>query len=75
METSSVAPKADSVSIKDTKEVLCPCGHNFFKEVLNLREVSELLTGTGRKEYVPMPVLICDKCGKRVERPSNLIGV
>lgn len=62
--------KEPSISLKDTKEVACTCGSTLFKQALSLREVSELLTGTGRKEYVPVAVIACDKCGKVFERPS-----
>lgn len=62
------------ISLKDTKEVLCPCGHNLFKQVVQLREVSPILSGTGRTEYVPMAALACDKCNKVFERPQIITG-
>lgn len=60
--------KESSISLKDTKEVTCSCGSTLFKQAVSLREVSALLTGTGRTEYVPVSVLACDKCSKVFER-------
>lgn len=57
-----------SISLKDTKQVVCSCGHTLFKQLVSLREVSALLSGTGRTEYVPVAVLACEKCGKPFER-------
>lgn len=66
--------KEPSISLKDTKEVSCACGSTLFKQAISLREVSALLTGTGRAEYVPMAVIACDKCGKVFERPQIVTG-
>ena len=66
--------KEPSISLKDTKEVACSCGNTLFKQGISLREVSALLTGTGRTEYVPMAVIACDKCGKVFERPQLVTG-
>lgn len=69
--TTSEAPKEPSISLKDTNEVSCECGSTLFKQVINLREVSALLTGTGRVEFIPIAAgLACDKCGKLFERPK-----
>lgn len=62
--------KEPSISLKDTKEVECSCGSKLFEQVISLREVSELLTGTGRKEYVPVAVIVCRQCEKVFERSS-----
>ena len=68
--TTSEAPKEPSISLKDTKEYACSCGNTLFKQAISLREVSALLTGTGRTEYVPVAVIACDKCHKVFERTS-----
>lgn len=57
-----------SISLKDTKEVTCSCGSTLFKQAISLREVSALLTGTGRTEYVPVAAIVCLKCDKLFER-------
>jgi len=62
--------KEPSISIKDTKEVVCACGSKLFKQAISLREVSPLLSGTGRIEYIPVAVIACDKCGQTFERPQ-----
>lgn len=61
------------ISLKDTKELLCPCGHNHFREVISLREVSALITGTGKAEIIPAAVVICDKCGKPFEQSTIIV--
>lgn len=48
----------------DMEEVTCECGCKFFKEVYVIRKVSGLLVGKSEDQYVPMNVLVCDKCGK-----------
>lgn len=61
------------ISIKDTKEVVCPCGSVLFKSLVSVREISEILSGTGQKEYRPIEVIVCNKCEKPFER-SRLIA-
>ena len=63
----------NSVSIKDTKEVSCSCGSTLFQQLVSLREVSAIITKTGRNEYVPVAVMACVKCQKPFERPSILV--
>jgi hypothetical protein len=33
------------------------------KEVLMMRKVSGILTGTGQPSYIPIPLFACNKCG------------
>lgn len=40
------------------------CGSKIFHEAVVLKKVSMLLSGTGKEELVPIPVYVCDKCGK-----------
>jgi hypothetical protein len=56
------------ISLKDTTEIVCSCGHNYFKEVVNLRKISALLSGTGKEEFIPVAVLVCEKCSKPFDK-------
>jgi hypothetical protein len=58
------------ISLKDTKEVKCSCGSYLFQQAISLREVSALLTGTGRTEYVPVSIIVCLSCKEQFERPN-----
>ena len=62
--------QSKTISLSDTEEVKCPCGHNYFQEFITMRRVSALVTGTGKDEYIPHPVLVCVKCEVRFERPK-----
>lgn len=62
--------KAPNIPLKDTKEYACSCGSTVFQQAISLREVSALLTGTGRTEYIPVAIIVCQKCDKLFERPS-----
>lgn len=50
------------------------CGSKVFKEGMILKKVSSLVSGSGKDELVPIPVFVCDKCGKIpdefLERPA-----
>jgi uncharacterized Zn finger protein len=57
-------PQNLNISLDQTSEVKCEsCGHSFMKEVLMMRKVSGILTGTGQPSYIPIPLFACDKCG------------
>ena len=52
-----------SLNIADTKPVVCEkCGGEIFAQGLMLREVSAILTGTGKPGAVPIPVFYCVEC-------------
>lgn len=52
------------INLGDTNAVKCEmCGYHVFEEAVMLREVSPLLTGTGQKGIIPVPVFTCHKCG------------
>lgn len=53
-----------NVDFNQTSPVLCEkCGHQYFQQVLHLRQVSGLLSGTGKTSYIPIPVFACNSCG------------
>ena len=64
--------KAPQIALKDTKSVACSCGSEIFQAGINLREVSAIMTGTGKNEIIPVQVVFCAKCFKKYE-PSSII--
>ena len=51
--------------VKNAKQVECDeCGNITFKEVLTFKKMSAILSPTGQEEVVPMPIVVCEKCGK-----------
>lgn len=57
-------PQNVNISLEQTQSVTCDmCGHSYMKEVVMMRKVSGILTGTGQPSYIPIPLFACDKCG------------
>jgi len=53
-------PKID---IKKQPTVSCEkCGSTFFREVVLMKKVSKLLTGSNEDSIVPFPTYRCDDC-------------
>ena len=44
-------------------EVCEKCGHKYFKEVVLIKRVSKLYTGSSEDTLVPFPTYMCDSCG------------
>ena len=42
----------------------CDCGGVIFTEKLFIKKLSALLSPSGNEEIIPIPVLICEECGK-----------
>jgi uncharacterized Zn finger protein len=54
-----------NISLEQTLPVKCDsCEHLYMKEVVHMRKVSGILTGTGQPSYIPIPLFACDKCGQ-----------
>ena len=52
-----------NVDISQTRPVVCDeCGGIYFQEVLHIRKVSGLITGTGKTSYIPIPIFQCTNC-------------
>jgi uncharacterized Zn finger protein len=57
----SIQPKID---LRNTETIKCDnCGGIYFKEVILLKKVSKLLTGSHEDTMVPFPIYKCDTCG------------
>jgi uncharacterized Zn finger protein len=53
-------PKID---IKKQPTVSCEkCGSTFFREVVLMKKISKLLTGSNEDSIVPFPTYRCDDC-------------
>lgn len=50
--------------IKNATTVTCDCGGNIFTEKLVFKKMSAILSPTGKEEVIPMPVVVCEECGK-----------
>ena len=57
--------------IKESPSKKCACGHEYFDTVTVQKEVSALLSGTGKNEILLVGVLLCRKCGE--ESKANTI--
>ncbi|NPV12799.1 MAG: hypothetical protein HPY57_13520 [Ignavibacteria bacterium] len=50
--------------MKNATEIKCEsCGHDTFEEVIKLRKISKLITGSSKDTLIPMPMFACKKCG------------
>lgn len=50
--------------LKNSSEVVCEvCNNNTFEEVVKLRKVSKIITGSSKDTLIPLPTFACKKCG------------
>jgi uncharacterized Zn finger protein len=56
-----IRPKID---LKKQETVTCEkCNSKYFKEVVLLKKVPKLLTGSSEDTLVPFPTYMCNECG------------
>ena len=56
-----IRPKID---LRQQPTVICEeCGGHYFKEVVILKKVSKLITGSSEDTLVPFPTYMCNECG------------
>ena len=61
MEDNIIRPKID---LKQQETITCEkCEGKFFKEVVLIKKVPKLLTGSSEDTLVPFPTYKCDDCG------------
>jgi hypothetical protein len=61
MEDNIIRPKID---LKQQPTVVCEkCSSMYFKEVVLIKKVAKLLTGSSEDTIVPFPTYMCNKCG------------
>jgi|TARA_R110000868_G_scaffold54415_4_gene170112 uncharacterized Zn finger protein len=52
------------INIKEQPTVSCEkCESKFFKEVVMLKIVSKILTGSHEDTIIPFPTYMCNECG------------
>jgi len=68
-------PQITPEMIKNSQSLKCDCGGTLFVEKLTFKKLSSILSPTGKDEIIPMPVIICETCGKvpSVFDPQGLI--
>lgn len=54
----------DPKHIKEAPTVECSCGCKMFSEKLIFKKLSAFISPTGTEQYIPIPAVVCDKCGK-----------
>jgi hypothetical protein len=61
MEDNIIRPKID---LKKQETVICEkCEGKFFKEIVLIKKVPKLLTGSHEDTLVPFPTYMCNGCG------------
>ena len=52
------------INLRQQETITCSdCGSKFFKEVVLLKKVPKLLTGSHEDTIVPFPTYMCIECG------------
>jgi uncharacterized Zn finger protein len=54
------------INLKEQPTVVCEnptCGKKYFKEVVLIKKVSKILTGSHEDTLVPFPTYMCESCG------------
>jgi len=52
------------VSLRDSQTIKCEkCESIYFREVVYIKKVSKILTGSPEDTIVPFPIYKCDSCG------------
>jgi len=60
MSADSLTPK---VNLRDSQTITCEkCGSMYFKEVVYIKKVSKILTGSSEDTIVPFPIYMCASC-------------
>ena len=50
--------------ILNAPNAVCPkCGSKFFTEVVVLKKLSAIISPTGKPDFYPIPLFVCQKCG------------
>lgn len=57
-------PQVTLEMIKNSQYIECECGGKLFKEKLAFKKLSSILSPSGKEEFIPMPLMVCEKCGK-----------
>ncbi len=69
-------PQVTADTIRNAKTLKCEdCGGMIFEEKILIKTISALLSPSGKQETAPIPVMICNSCGKvpRIFDPQNIL--
>ncbi len=58
-------------NLANAKDVECECGNNFFVQGLKIKEVSAIISPTGKKETIGIPTIYCPVCNKELKDKEN----
>ena len=58
--------------IDNAKDVVCECGSKVFQQGLMLKELSEIVSPTGKVIIIPIEIMFCHGCGKTLERKPKI---
>ena len=59
----SINPQPIQVNIKNADDVVCEeCQNNHFVPAFVIKQVSALISPTGKETMIPIQVFKCDKC-------------
>jgi hypothetical protein len=50
--------------LRSSQTISCECGGLIFSEKLLFKKISSIISPSGRDEIAPMPIIVCDKCGR-----------
>jgi len=69
------APSITPEMIRNSKTIACECGGLIFEEKIIFKKLSAIISPSGKEETIPMPVMVCSKCGlvPHVFDPQNVI--
>lgn len=54
--------------VRESPNKKCACGNEYFDTVTVQKEISALLSGTGKNEILLIGVLVCRKCGEESKK-------
>lgn len=57
-------PQITPDMLRSSQNVVCDCGGMIFSEKLFFKKISAIISPSGREEVAPMPIIVCEACGK-----------
>lgn len=57
-------PQITPAMLRSSKNIACECGGLIFSEKLFFKKISAIISPSGKEEVAPMPIIVCENCGK-----------
>lgn len=57
------APQVTEQTVRDAKIVECPCGGKVFSEKMMFKQISAIMSPSGKEELFPLNLVVCENCG------------